>query len=319
MRHHSFGTRVYLPFIQIILTALLVITSAFGQTVTTIHNFGANEQSQVPIEFWRELLADNQGNLYGTTFFGGSSSLGTVFELSPPAVSGGSWTETVLHTFVGGSNDGANPGGKLVVDSAGNLYGATYSGGQRGVGTVYELTPPSTSRGSWTENVLYQFTGPGGLNPGSGLLLDALGNLYGSTEGGGSCNNAGIIFELSPPSVSGAAWTETILHNFRGGCHGNVDGSVPVGDLTFSKSGAILGATFWGGTLGIGTVFEITPPPAGQTQWGGRIIYSFEGPTDGYHPLGGVITDHAGNLYGTTQNGGTSSACPSFEGCGTVF
>jgi uncharacterized repeat protein (TIGR03803 family) len=145
MRRQPLATRVYLPLIEVLTTVLLVVTSGFAQGPTTIHNFGANEKSQVPIEFWRELLADNQGNLYGTTFFGGALFSGTVFELSPPTSSGAIWTETVLHTFVGGINDGAYPGGKLVADSAGNLYGATYSGGARGAGTVYELIPPSSA------------------------------------------------------------------------------------------------------------------------------------------------------------------------------
>lgn len=319
MPRQSLATRCCLPIIYVAMSALFVVASAFAQTPVTIHNFGANEKSMVPIIFWRELLADSQGNLYGTTYFGGSFSSGTVFELSPPTTSGASWTETLLHTFAGGTTDGTNPGGRLVTDSSGNLYGATYSGGPKGYGTVYQLVPPSSVGGAWTENVLHQFSGPDGLNPASGLLIDAAGNLYGSTENGGTCNTSGIVFELSPPSVSGAAWTETILHNFNGGCHGHVDGSVPIGDLTFTKSGAILGGTFWGGTTGIGTIFQLNPPQSGHTQWEEKVLYSFLGTTDGYHPLGGVIADHAGNLYGTTQDGGTSSACPTSQGCGVVF
>jgi uncharacterized repeat protein (TIGR03803 family) len=300
------------------MSALLLVGSAFAQTPQTIHNFGGNERSMVPINFWRELLADSQGNLYGTTYFGGSFLSGTVFELSPPATIGTSWTETVLHTFAGGTTDGANPGGKLVADSFGNLYGATYSGGAHGVGTVYQLIPPSAAGGSWTENLLYQFNGSDGLNPASGLLLDTAGNLYGSTENGGTCSASGTVFELSPPSVSGGAWTETILHNFSGACR-HVDGSVPVGGLIFTKAGAIRGATFWGGAGGYGTVFQLTPPQVGHIQWGIGILHSFVAPPDGYHPLGGVIADRAGNLYGTTQDGGNSTVCPSSQGCGTVF
>jgi uncharacterized repeat protein (TIGR03803 family) len=308
---------LYLPIVLVVSSALLTVPSVFAQTPITIHNFGANEKSMVPMIFWRQLLADSQGNLYGTTYFGGSASDGTVFELSPPTTRGASWTETVLHTFVGGS-DGANPGGRLVADAAGNLYGATYSGGPMGEGTVYQLVPPSSVGGAWTENVLYLFHGTDGESPASGLLMDAAGNLYGATENGGTCSSSGVIYKLSPPSVSGAPWTETVLHNFYGGCGGR-DGSVPIGDLTFTKSGAILAGTFWGGATGIGAIYELVPPQPGKTLWQGRILYSFLGPTDGYHPLGGVIADHAGNLYGTTQDGGTSSACPSSQGCGVVF
>ena len=196
------------------------------------------------------LILDSAGNLYGTAEGGGSSHSGTAFELTP--ASKGPWTETVLHTFGTAATDGVNPQAGLIFDAAGNLYGTTTSGGASTYGTVFELTP--AAGGTWIETVLYSFLANGidGYYPTAGLILDAVGNLYGTTDNGGAFY--GTVFQLSP-SASGS-WTETQLYvfNLNGG-----DGTYPFGGLVFDATGNLYGATSTGGPYNEGVVFEITP------------------------------------------------------------
>jgi uncharacterized repeat protein (TIGR03803 family) len=288
------------------------------------------------------VVFDKQGNLYGATTNGGSSSCrgpfqcGTVFQLKPPTKSGDPWTETVLYVFKGSdSNDGASPFGGLILDQAGNLYGTTgYDGtgdcillGSRvGCGTVYELSPPTQKGGAWTETVLYNFKGDtDGQLPVGDLVFDEQGNLYGATQYGGgygSCNSSfyqhcGTIFKLSPPKTKGGKWTEKVLHGFKGG----KDGANPNGGLVFDSKGAIYGTTFIGGYncphnsgQGCGTVFKLLPPTVIRSSWAESVLYKFSGPPDGSGPAAGVIFGSSGPLYGTTANGGKSGS-----GQGTVF
>lgn len=188
------------------------------------------------------IVFDKAGNLYGATTGGGSqncspvASCGTVFELAPPANNGDPWPETVLYVFKGAQyGDGEIPAGGLVIDNQGNLYGTTAYGGTGncllegspggGCGTVYELSPPAQKGGAWTETILYSFpTAVQGYFPQGDLVFDGKGNLYGATMFGGgygtSCNPyyqyCGAVFELSPPQQKGGAWTEKVLHGFRG-------------------------------------------------------------------------------------------------------
>ena len=260
------------------------------------------------------LIMDSSGNLYGTTSAGGPLGCGVVFELSPPATSGGSWTEQTLYEFTGGTSDGKSPNGGLIMDSSGNLYGTTVIGGPAN-GTVFEVSPPATSGGSWTENVLYSFKGvpSDGNFPVAGLIMDSSGNLYGTTRDGGAsptCVNAGCgtVFELSPPATSGGNWTENLLHSFS-----IFDGAGPSAGLIMDSSGNLYGTTEVGGSGGVGTVFEVSPPATMGGSWTENVLYSFKGvPTDGYRPVGGLITGSSGNLYGTTTSGGSI-------GGGTVF
>lgn len=137
------------------------------------------------------------GVLYGDTFLGGPSNSGTVFSLSPPASSGGLWTETEIHIFAGGS-DGASPYGGLVLGSGGVLYGTTHYGGTAGFGTVFSLTPPAAPGGVWTKTVLYNFTnGSDGANPQAGVVIGKGGVLYGATYAGGR-SNFGTVYSLQP-------------------------------------------------------------------------------------------------------------------------
>ncbi len=260
-------------------------------------------------------------------------------------------TDTVLHVFQGG-NDGALPAGGVVLDAKGNVYGATTYGGNGGTdclagscGTVYELTPPAQPGGAWTETILYNFGGKSHNNdgelPNGGLVMDAVGNLYGVTAYGGAGNclllggddGCGTVFELSPPSQPGGAWRKVTIYSFQGG----TDGDLGIGNLTFDQAGNLYGATEYGGGFGscnapfyqnCGTVFELSPPGTQGSAWTEKVLYSFKGGTDGANPNGGLVFDKDGAIYGTTYFGGTvyrtgqlEMACQAAGGvgCGAVF
>jgi uncharacterized repeat protein (TIGR03803 family) len=275
-----------------------------GWTETLLHSFGGGTDGYYPAGV---LILDGGGNLYGTTGNGGIHGLGTVFELSPRE--GGGWTETVLHSFKSDGSEGFSPNAGLVLDGAGDLYGTTYNGGIHGFGTVFELSP--REGGGWTDTVLHSFgRGNDGYYPFAGLVKDGAGNLYGTTEYGGIHNNCdggcGTVFELSPRE--GGGWTETVLHSFGRG----TDGSVPVAGLIFDGAGNLYGTTQGGGIHGRGTAFELSPREGGG--WTERVLFSI-GFGDGLYgdlPSCGLVLDGVGNLYGTTQGGGT------YQG-GTVF
>jgi uncharacterized repeat protein (TIGR03803 family) len=224
------------------------------------------------------LIFDKGGNLYGTTWIGGASNSGVVFELSP---AGGSWTETVLYSFAGGLN--ANPASGLIADTAGNLFG-TLTGGS---GTVFELSP---SGSKWTEQVIYA---PNNIGY-TGLTMDAAGNIFGTA--------GETVFELSPNGSGG--WNPTVIHTFTGAPK---DGSSPNGTPVLDKAGNIYGTTQTGGAKGYGTVYKLTPVTKGKKKgtWTEKILYSFKGgkKKDGGNPWAGVVLDAAGNIYGTTLLG----------------
>ena len=272
-----------------------------------IHTFVGGSDGRSP---QAGLIIDEKGNLYGTTYQGGTGTncgafaCGTVFELSPK--SNGAWTEKILYSFKGGTSDGQNPSAPLVMDSAGNLYGTTAFGGSAGSvssGTVFEVGPNGSGKN--TETVLHIFSSSGtdGINPFAGLVLDSKGNLYGTTNSGGT-NGAGTVFELSPGSKG--KWTETVLHSF--GASG--DGQFPqFGGVIFDKSGHLYGTTAEGGSNGNGIVFKMTPTNGGK--WNESVYFNFDG-TDGNLPLG-VIFSTAGDLYGITQYGGSNFGGTAFE------
>lgn len=261
------------------------------------------------------LVFDSAGNLYGTTVNGGSNityctnGCGVVFELSPPSNGVGLWTETVLYSFCSQANctDGSIPQAGVTFDSSGNLFGTTVNGGNPtcfiyGCGTVFELSP---AQSGWTESVIYNFSAPGdGVFPMGSVIFDAVGNLYSTTWQNGAFGNGGNVFELS---FTGSAWVETVLHNFGGG---NADGRQPQAGLVFDTQGNLYGTTWQGGTFNGGTAFELTPNSEGWTE---TILHSFKGQSDGEAPLSNLALDPAGNVYGTTYDGGCSGYC------GTVF
>jgi hypothetical protein len=225
---------------------------------------------------------------------------------------------TILYRFSGGS-DGGNPYGPLVADQAGNLYGIAALGGDAGLGVVFELA--SGPNDTWTETVLHSFSGSDGAYPNPGLTFDAQGNLYGTTFAGGQ--TGGVAFELSP-GQSGA-WSFSLLNSF--GSASSPGGSEPNGNLVLDTTGNAYGTTQLGGA-GVcsnfpgpcGVVFELSP--AGSGTWTESVLYSFKGRPDGEFPYASVFFDSAGNLDGTTNEGG-SGKCNDGEGaiigCGTVF
>ncbi|HEY4905574.1 MAG TPA: choice-of-anchor tandem repeat GloVer-containing protein [Candidatus Sulfotelmatobacter sp.] len=250
------------------------------------------------------LIADASGNLYGTAAGGGVNNYGTVFELSPN--SSGGWTETVLYSFAGGdAGDGSNPMG-IAFDGNGNIFGLTRLGGTSdsvcGCGAVFELSPGSN--GGWTEAVLYRFTLQSGISPLGAPTLDAEGNLYGTTSGGGA-NGYGTVFELSPEAKGG--WIEKTVFDFS-----STSGVEPFTNVILDSSGNLYGVTTGrGGPDGTakGTVYKLSKVAWG---WSFTLLYIFRGPRGAY-PVGGLVFDSAGNLYGTTSEGGAANFGTVFE------
>jgi len=241
---------------------------------------------------------DAQGNVYGATGGGGTGKdcgeygCGLIFELTRTA--GDNWGFVAVHDFTGGT-DGAFPNGNLVLDSSGNLWGASDGGGRDKVGTVFELTPGA---GEWSETVLYNFCNRQGCpaGPQSGVVRDQSGNLYGTADD--------VAFEVSPAS---GHWKETALHRFgvRKG-----DGADPWAGLILDARGNLYGTTGYGGTGcgggGCGTVYELSPEAGGK--WRETILHRFDNNgKDGYIPgAGALFMDSSGNLYGTTEVGGAA-------------
>jgi uncharacterized repeat protein (TIGR03803 family) len=243
------------------------------------------------------LTFDAAGDLYGTTEAGGTYNGGVVFELEPNP--DGTWTESVLYSLDRNLGAQGAPGAGLIFDGAGNLYGTTNGNGESACdcGTVFKLAP--NPEGTWTGTVLYSFTGGAdGGGPSAGLIFDAAGNLYGTTEWDGA-DGRGVVFKLAPNPDE--TWTESVLYSFTGGA----DGAYPFAGLVFDAAGNLYGTTFGGGTysafcrgFGCGVVFKLSPSSSG---WSETVLHTFIG--FGKYPQGGVIFDPAGNLYGTTNDG----------------
>jgi len=320
----------------VLLPALAATPSAQAQTYSVLYNFTGGSDGGYPL--YGSLVQDKSGNLYGTTEAGGSSYAGTVFQVSKSgtetvlynftgstdgaypfgglvlsgntlygtALEGGSGygvvfavnikkkTETVLYAFTG-SSDGGYPYDGLVMDKKGNLYGTTYYGGSSSDGTVFEVVPKTKK-----ETVLYSFNYTDGGYPFSGLTLNTAGTiLYGTATDGGS-SGYGVVFSLT---LKGD--TYKMLYNFTGT---SGDGAYPWGTLGLDSKGNLYGTTYYGGSnYYYGTVFEVVPKTGKET-----VLYSFSGGTDGGYPYSGAVLDKKGNLYGTTDSGGSS-------GYGTVF
>ena len=276
---------------------------------------------------------------------------GLVFKLSPPAPGKTAWTETILYKFSG--PDGSSPSGELIFDKAGNLYGIAATGGAggasacagsatagsfEGCGLVFELTSPPPGKPRWTETILHHFTSGDGALPSGGLVMDGSGHLYGTTSNGGGTGAAcpankkngvpagcGVVFELTPPKPGRVAWTIDVLHKFAGGA----DGGKPLAKLVRDSAGNLYGTTSAGGLApascaanpnngvpaGCGIVFKLNAPAIGKTLWTEAVLHRFTGGPGGAAPIGPVVLDRAGNLYGTTYLGGSSP----YGALGTVF
>ena len=267
-------------------------SSSGGWTETTLHIFTGAPDGQGPVA---GLAMDAKGNLYGTTLYGGVDDCntlpcGTVFEVSPS--SDGTWTETVLHAFTG--PDGYWPQSNLTFDTVGNLYGTTTRGGADDNGEVFSLSP--SSRG-WTLNIVHSFgnSGGDGRGPQSGVIFDFEGNLYGTTLGGN--DNNGTVFELTP--TGSFPWTETVLYEFANGS----DSAWPSSSLTLDRWGNLYGTTII--YLNPAIAFKISSASTGRVF---TVLHVLPGAS-----VAPLIRDAAGNLYGTTENGGVRSDS------GTVF
>ncbi len=286
-------------------TVFELTTDSSGQWAETVlHSFDFSSDGAYP---FGGLIFDTAGDLYGTT-----SSAGTVFELMQGS---GGWTESVLDRF-GNQNDGSGPCAGLIWDATGNLYGTTITGGEYGGGVVFKLTPGSSG---WTETVLYNFCAQSecsdGFEPEAALVIDASGNLYGTTVFGGNrrafaCDpgdGCGVVFELSPAS---GGWKYSVLHKFRG-----PDGAFPTSSLILDKKGSLYGTTPGDGAFGYGAVFKLTPAASGRWKYG--VLYNFRTGGGANSLSMPVALDAAGNLYGTTSASGTQ-ACNGGD-CGEVY
>jgi len=266
-------------------SALFSLGLSQAQTFTVLYTFANTTDGEQPDA---SLFRDAAGNLYGTTQYGGAKGgFGAVFQFDAKG------KESVLHSFAG-TPDAEDPYSGLTRDKAGNFYGTTlYGGTQGGFGTIFKLRP------SGKETILHSFAGtPDGEDPRSVLVRDAAGNLYGTTQYGGTMGGFGTIFKLD------AKGKLTLLHSFAG----TPDGEDPYSGLLRDQAGNLYGTTEYGGTGGgFGTVFKLNAK--GKL----TLLHSFAGTPDGENPLAGLLRDAAGNLYGTTQYGGTNG------GYGTVF
>src|SRR5580658_1118643 len=278
-------------------------------TETALWNFAGGNDGIQPCN---GVILGSGGVLYGTTFQGGSTRLGIAFSLTPPSAPGSPWTETILHTFTGG-DQGAYPSyGGLAMGRHGALYGLAAEG-FFAVGCVFELRPPASPGGAWTESVIYNFQdGLDGAYPMGTLLVGDGGVLYGTTSAGGP-GDGGTVFSLAPPASSGGAWSEAILHHFLPELGVFTDGAGPQGALWMSKNtGALFGTARMGGSsasatnYGYGTVFELKPPSSAGDAWKLSTLHDFSG-GDGSDP-GGLVRGTAGPLFGTAGTGGTQNA-----------
>jgi uncharacterized repeat protein (TIGR03803 family) len=330
----KFGRTARGPVASMLLGGLSVLAASLqAQTLTVLHSFAGGSGGSSPFS---GVVRDAAGNLYGATGSGGSG-FGTVFKLD----SGGNYT--VLHTFAGGPTDGSGPVGTLVLDPAGNLYGITGAGGALGDGAVFKLDPSgnltilystqeaaragltrdaagnlygttflggATNNGNvfklgldgsgnptvYTELHAFSATPNDGNLPTAKLLVDSAGNIYGTTEHGGT-NDLGVVFRID------SAGNYSVLHSFTG----PPDGSIPEGSLVADSAGNLYGTTFHGGASDVGVVFKLNPANGQLT-----VLYNFTGGADGSKPLGDIIRDAAGNIYGATVIGGAS-------GLGAIF
>jgi len=278
-------------------TVFQLSPTANGWEHAVLYSFTGGADGGEP---YKGVTIDRRGNLYGTAVTGGSGGCeggcGVVYKLTK---SRGTWNQTVIHAFTGG-DDGSGPGARVTVDRSGNVYGMTPTGGTYGVGTIYKIHPHA---GTWEFQVIHTFTGgDDGATGSAGRMLLQQGRLYGAATVGG-LYGSGVVFELTPTAVG--EWDFRALYSF----HGQPDGSFPYGALLRGPLGKIYGTTYYGGENGIGAVYELSPRQVGE--WDGRVIYSFQTGSDGNSPISNLVRDVAGNLYGTTSEGGLGS--------GTIF
>lgn len=270
-------------------------------THTVLYDFTGGADGGQP---YKGVTLDAQGNLYGTTVVGGSGGIcaedgcGVVYKLTK---SGSTWTQTVIYNFTGGK-DGYEPGAGLTFDKQGNLYGMTPVGGAFGAGVIYQLKPQSD--GSWKFRVIHTFTGgnDGGSGSAGRLIFDSAGNIYGVATTGGA-NGDGTAFELTP---NGGGFKLKTLYSFKG----QPDAGFPYGAVIFDNSGNLYGTTYYDGANDLGSVYKLSNSGG---VWSESVLYSFKGGKDGKSSISNLVLDSAGNLYGTSSEGGAQCSC------GTIF
>ena len=299
-------------------------------TEKALHIFTGSMQGVAPngIHPWGALALGPGGVLFGTTLLGGTADpnaclaqgCGTVFKLTPPAKSGGAWTETVLHRFT--NSQFGYPHSGVTLDAKGDLFGTAAGGGLVCCGLVYELTAPAKGSTTYTYRTLHAFTGSDGARPQGGLAIDTDGKLYGTTYGDGS-DNYGTVFRLTPPAKSGGTWSNSVLVTIVQASLGG-----PIGAPTLASNGTLYFSTGSdsGGTKEFrpnaasetpaGVVVKLTPPSAGHNTWTHTILHSFQTTGDGADPPGPLLLLN-GALYGTTTHGWNSAG--SVYTNGTVF
>ena len=323
-RSRTLGLRVGAATGALAVAIVFVLTvvaspAAQAQTFDVIHTFTGKTDGGWP---YAGVTIDKSGNLYGTTYAYGNpkgpngANWGVVYRMKPTTEG---WTFNTLYTFTDGK-DGAFPAARVIFGPNGTLYGTTQGSGEgsSGYGTVFNLKPPATCTTSfcpWKITTLYAFKGEpdcnGQTNSFGDLVFDDAGNIYGTTYNGGA-HNEGCVYKLTPSATGG--YTEKVIHSFGGAVPG--EGQYPFAGVTVDKAGNLYGTTSEGGrTCGTyggttcGTVYELMPSSGGYTE---KQLYDFTGAGDGSNPFGGVIFDSSGNLYGSTENGG-------FSGAGTAF
>jgi uncharacterized repeat protein (TIGR03803 family) len=269
-------------------TAFAVCSCGVKEVI--LRRFGTGTDGGQPIG---GMVLGPDGSLYGTTSEVGAFGNGTVYEIKH---SGNHWTESTLYNF-NSDGDPNSPAAGVTLDPQGNLYGTDSLGGAYGDGAVYKLMHSSSG---WTETILHDFQGEDdGANPVGGVVLDQAGNLDGTTFDGG-INGGGTVYEMSP---SASGWTFTIIYSFFGGYGG------PYNKLTLAN-GSIYGFTNADGVNGLGSVFKMTPANGG---WTFTDLYDFIGGSDGRDPYGSLAVDSQGNIFGTTNIGGSTNQGIVFE------
>ena len=286
--------------------------SSSGTAATTfrpLHRFAGGRDGDMPRG---GLAADAQGNLYGTTYYGGAHTYGgTVFMLKPPTPRQPSWTYRVIYRFKLDSSDGNAPSGALTVRD-GIIYGTTYSGANPkcGCGSVYRLRPLDAAKTQWKYAIIHRFnTRAGGANPGAGVVFGPGGALYGTTTRGGRFDS-GTLFKLA--GSGDRLWSHAILHHFRGNSE-----TGPEAELLFNARGdTIYGTTFGGGRHRNGTIFQLKRGSAG---WVHTVLHHFRpsylDPADGSLPRGRLVFGKDGAIYGTTEAGDKGGSW----NAGTIF
>ncbi len=297
-------------------------------TLDVLYPFGSSDHDGLfPVA---GLIAGPAGSYYGTTERGGVAGVnntqmgyGTVYQLVPPISQGNPWTHVKLYTFrtCCTTPQGNQPApGVLLNLPDGSLLDATCCGGSVNGGVAYDLVPPVGGNGAWKEMVVHNFVPIGSKGPNGALIGDGNGNYYGTSSGEGAyagqpCHGTcGVVYELTQPNGAPAPWTYKVLYSFKG----DTDGAVPRAGLVLGPGGVLYGTTFVGGDTGgscfnvaCGTIFQLTPPVQGGTHWSEKVLHRFHG-ADGENPLGRLVIDGNGVLYGTASEGGSA-------GFGTVF